>query len=121
MSNSPDCTIVYGMYTEADIIPIISDLDTLDPNECDIWDEVKKKYKIALVTNTYYDDAPYHIIGIPKTLIGKGNLFETLDVHKMSEQQTQNEDAWNQQIKDFCKIIGIRYKQPKWYVMGDYC
>jgi len=124
MGNWPSCAVVYGMYTEKNVIELAAQAFNLDEEIDDVWEEVKNKSNIEIVTNSYLQEysnnGTYHIIGIPSATYDKYDMYQKLDIHKMAADQIKNETAWDKRIEDFCKKIGLKYKKPCWYATGDY-
>lgn len=77
------------------------------------YSELDKKEPCEIGMHCSYD-YPMYYVGIKESELrawrGYPKKIESFDINK----------KWNQQIKDFCKIMGIEYQEPDWYLASMY-
>ena len=113
MGTSTDAILFYGIDLGEDGLDSIyeSNKDLYDAiQDCSLPDEMVEKLKDNLCEIGYHcsGECPMYYIFASKERAWRGypQEIENLDVDLI----------WNDQLKEFCEVIGIEYQKPKWYL-----
>jgi len=80
------------------------------------WDEKRKLTSASPVAigfhgSAYDDEYMFPYIHV-KDSVSEADLGEAKELNNF-----ETKPEWNDQIKDFCSVMGIEYKEPKWYLV----